>query len=297
MDQNCNDHGCCLQAVREINKRAALEASITKPDTAKMRADNRKVAEYQAEADIMMAASAPLGGAWSGSVPTNGCSTEQAMGKLAQGYPPRSPIDYTGQIVFIEQVSRAYDNDKDKSMQGYYNGEYFVLTHTPNSIYVVKAGADVYEWGSSPKQLSLVGEKRYVVVTATAPIGYGSIELLRAVYHKACAVDRGEKLSWGEGTYRAAKMALERIAERFNFSLVVFQFNDLKSQTPQTPAGQNLLQLLVKRVAIVEASNRALVSRVTMLEDKNATLACRLEALTMKIIAASAGFTNTIKNA
>lgn len=185
--------------------------------------------------------------------------------------------DYTGKVVFLERDNSRVTDPKNRSTHG--NGEYLVVRQTPGNLYVVKLDPAVYGLASGwcqPEAKPFNGnygsyEETYVVREAFAPT-YGIESIVREAYFAACAIDRGEKLSWVETVYRQAKMNIERLAERMNINLGLVP----------TPGEQKQIADLYRRLIQQEATIKQLT-----------TILAKWETA---FVSGFAGISNTLRN-
>lgn len=124
--------------------------------------------------------------------------------------------DYVGKLVFVE-AHRGTLTEKEYS--NYDGGEYLVIRQSPNLLYGVKIGsADEYN-GRQVKQLALVGERRFNVLSVSCPKRSEVEFFVRELWHNAHKRERGEKLNWVESVYGEAKTTARQLASILNISL------------------------------------------------------------------------------
>jgi hypothetical protein len=144
-----------------------------------------------------------------------GCVSGQCLSTTgsATGLTP----NYVGKIVFLERLRTPEDTDRTYS--SYYNGEYFITTQSPFTLYGVKLVSSVYE-GHQVKAFALIGRDRYIVVSS-APLSLSAREIVLALWQNACAVDRKEKLFWVEQVYHDAKRNALQMANMIGVALPI----------------------------------------------------------------------------
>jgi hypothetical protein len=153
--------------------------------------------------------------------------------------------DYVGKLVFVE-AERGTLTDKEYS--NYDGGEYFVIRQTPHILYCVKlANPDEYN-GRQIKQIPLLGNRRFNVLSATNVKSSDVEWFVRKLWENAHKKDRGENVQWCDSVYSEAKAAAREMARLFNISL------------PEIAGGVPFD--LVKRVGVVESTVKTLTEKL-----------------------------------
>ncbi len=127
--------------------------------------------------------------------------------------------NYVGKLVFVEAVRSPEDTVKTYS--NYYGGEYFVVRQSTAILYGVKiASPDEYH-GREIRQLPLIGQGRFEVLSVSTPAPADLDYFVRTLWYNGCKKERGEKLNWVENVYGEAKATAQQMARLLGISLDV----------------------------------------------------------------------------